>query len=81
MVTDIQGACIGIGDLARQIGLSRRTIHRILARGELPTIRIGRRRLIRLAEVRQWLAGCETPTPGANVTGIGRQFVDRAAMR
>ncbi len=81
MQVDIEAACIGINHLAENLGLSRRTIHRILARGELPSIQIGRRRLVRLADVRQWLSGCETPTPGADVTGIGRQFVDRAAMR
>lgn len=77
MQVDIEAACIGINHLAENLGLSRRTIHRILARGELPSIQIGRRRMIRVAEVRRWLAGCETPPPGAATTGIGRQFVPR----
>jgi len=81
MQTDIESACIGVQHLADRLGLSRRTIHRILARGELPSLQVGRRRLIRLADVRRWLAGHETPTLGASVTNAGRQFIDQVAMR
>ncbi len=81
MQTDIESALIGISHLAERLGLSRRTVHRILARGELPSIRIGRRRLVRLSELRRWLAGYEEPTPGANVTNLHRQFVERSALR
>jgi excisionase family DNA binding protein len=56
MQSDIESALIGISHLAERLGLSRRTIHRILARGELPSIQIGRRRLVRLSDVRHWLA-------------------------
>jgi excisionase family DNA binding protein len=79
--SDIESALIGISHLAERLGLSRRTIHRILARGELPSLQIGRRRLIRLADVRNWLAGCETPTPGANTTNLRRRFVEQTASR
>ena len=34
MQTDIEAALIGINHLAERLGLSRRTVHRILARGE-----------------------------------------------
>jgi excisionase family DNA binding protein len=81
MQSDIESALIGISHLAERLGLSRRTIHRILSRGELPSLQIGRRRLVRLSDVRSWLAGCETPTPGAGMTNGGRQFIDRAAIR
>jgi excisionase family DNA binding protein len=74
MKSDIEGALIGISHLAERLGLSRRTIHRILSKGELPSLQIGRRRLIRLSDVGAWLSGCETPTPGANVTNLSRQF-------
>jgi excisionase family DNA binding protein len=79
--TDIESALIGISHLAERLGLSRRTIHRILARGELPSLQIGRRRLIRLSDVRRWLNGCETPAPGANATNLSRRFVEHAALR
>jgi excisionase family DNA binding protein len=74
MQTDLEAALIGINHLAERLGLSRRTIHRILSRGELPSLQIGRRRLIRLSDVRAWLSGCETPTPSANVPNLSRQF-------
>jgi excisionase family DNA binding protein len=66
--SDIESALIGISHLAERLGLSRRTIHRILARGELPSLQIGRRRLVRLSDVHHWLAGHEVATPSANVT-------------
>src|SRR5271168_4240715 len=78
--SDIESALIGISHLAERLGLSRRTIHRILARGELPSLQIGRRRLVRLSEVRSWLAGCETP-PNANATNLSRRFVEQTASR
>jgi excisionase family DNA binding protein len=81
MQTDIEAALIGINHLAERLGLSRRTIHRILARGELPSLQIGRRRLVRLSDLRRWLAGYEEPTPGANVTNPHRQFAERTALR
>ncbi len=77
MQTDIEGACIGIKALAEKLGLSSRTVWRIIERDELPTLQIGRRRLIRLADVRHWLAGHEVQTPGANVTNLSRQFTVR----
>lgn len=75
MQADIEGACIGIKPLAEKLGLSSRTVWRIVERGELPTLQIGRRRLIRLADVRRWLAGHEVQTPGANITDLSRQFI------
>jgi excisionase family DNA binding protein len=74
MQSDIESALIGISHLAERLGLSRRTIHRILARGELPSLQIGQRRLIRLSDVRTWLSGCGTTTPDANLTNLSRQF-------
>jgi excisionase family DNA binding protein len=71
--TDIESALIGISHLAERLGLSRRTIHRILARGELPSLQIGRRRLIRLSDLRHWLAGHEVPPRrGENLPNIAR---------
>ncbi len=77
MQIEIESACIGISHLAEHLGLSRRTVARILARGELPSLRIGRRRLVRLADLRRWLAGNEVQTPTENLTSIGRQFAAR----
>jgi len=76
MQTELESACIGITHLADRLGLSRRTIHRIIARGELPTLKVGRRRLVRLAEVRHWLAGHEAMTPSENAPNIARRFAN-----
>jgi excisionase family DNA binding protein len=74
MQTNIEAALIGINHLAERLGLSRRTIHRILARGELPSLQIGRRRLVRLSDLRHWLAGHEIPKPGETLPNISRRF-------
>jgi len=74
MQTDIQASLIGVDHLAQKLDLSRRTIHRILARGELPSLRIGGRRLVRIEAVRHWLAGHEVPRPSENLPNIARRF-------
>jgi excisionase family DNA binding protein len=71
MQSDIEGALIGVDLLSERLQLSRRTIHRILARGELPSLQIGRRRLVRLAALRRWLEGCEKPPLLENRGKIG----------
>ena len=68
MQTDIESALIGINHLAERLGLSRRTIQRILAKGDLPSLQIGRRRLVRLSELYRWLDGCGAPPPRQNIT-------------
>lgn len=45
--------------VAEQLAVSARTIHRLIASGELPSFKIGRRRLVRVAALRSWLAGQE----------------------
>ncbi len=77
MFSDIDSGCIGVRHLAEKLGLSTRTVWRIVERGELPTLQIGRRRLIRLSDVRSWLSGHETSMPGANVSNVSRQIAMR----
>jgi len=74
MQTDIEAALIGVNHLAERLGVSRQTVHRILARGELPSLQIGRRRLVRLDAVRRWLAGHEVARQGENQPNIARRF-------
>ena len=53
-------AAISLADFARSIGISRRTLYSVLDRGEgPPTIRIGRRRLIRREAADAWLRSRE----------------------
>ena len=68
MQTDIESALIGINHLAERLELSRRTIQRILAKGDLPSLQIGRRRLVKLAELHRWLDGCGGQAQGQNIT-------------
>ena len=67
MLADTEGSLIGLKLLADKLSVSRRTVHRIIERGELRTLKIGRRRLVRLAELRRWLDRRETmPLPDPN---------------
>ncbi len=45
--------------VAEQLAVSARTIHRLISSGELPSFKVGRRRLVRVAVLRSWLAGQE----------------------
>jgi len=51
---------LSLDDLAASIGVSRRHLHQLLARGEgPPTIRLGRRRLVRREAADAWLKARE----------------------
>ena len=52
-----------VSDIARQLCLSERTVHRLIKTGELPSIKIGRRRLVQVVQFKAWLSGLETPKP------------------
>ena len=77
MQIENQDACISIAAVAAKLSLSRRTVNRLVARGDLPTLKIGHRRLIRVAALRHWLTAHEAPTPGAHASDIGRQRAAR----
>ncbi len=47
---------ISINEAARLAGVGRTRIYQALGYGELPSIKLGRRRLIRVAAVEAWLA-------------------------
>jgi excisionase family DNA binding protein len=47
---------IPVGDAADLIGISRSKAYAMAAIGELPTVHIGRKTLIPMAELRQWMA-------------------------
>jgi excisionase family DNA binding protein len=50
---------VSVKEAARRAGVSRRTIYEALTSGALPSLRIGRRRLVRLAALRTYLADLE----------------------
>jgi len=74
MITDVEAGLIGVQELARKLSISVRSIWRIVGRGELDIIKIGRRSLISKAEVSRWLSGHAVQTPGATTTNLGRRF-------
>jgi excisionase family DNA binding protein len=58
MSTDTAPLLIRADEVARMMGVSERTLWRLLSAGKVPQpVRIGRSTRWRLAEVRGWIAG------------------------
>ena len=74
MLSDIEAGFIGIKELADRLAISTRSIWRLIQKGELGVVRIGRRTVIPRAAVAQWLAGREAPTPSASTSNVARRF-------
>lgn len=53
-------------EAARLLSISERKLHYLLADGTIPSIRLGRRRLIRMDDLREFLAQCEVIDPAAS---------------
>ena len=60
----IQNECVTVGQYAKELGLSRRTIQRYIKAGML-TIR-GVRKCVHLPTVNEWWASQATPKGGHN---------------
>ncbi len=54
-VSDIR--CMSVAEVADRLCMSERQIARMIATGELPSLKAGRRRLIQRDAVATWLAG------------------------
>lgn len=52
--------CLSIVSAARRLGVGRSTVFKMIAQGSLPTVKIGRRRMIRASPLRAWLDAAET---------------------
>jgi len=50
---------MSLNDAARWIGVSRSTIYRLVARGEIPRIKIGRRTVVLSSHLTEFLHGRE----------------------
>jgi excisionase family DNA binding protein len=50
---------VSVEEAARRAGVSRAFLYQRLASGELPSIRLGKRRLVRVEALRAWLLGHE----------------------
>jgi excisionase family DNA binding protein len=46
---------VGVTQVARELGLGRRTVRRAITTGELPSYAFGHRQKLRVADVRCWI--------------------------
>lgn len=48
---------LSIREAAEVTGLGYTTLRKVVREGQLPTVRVGRRRLVRFEDLESWLAG------------------------
>jgi excisionase family DNA binding protein len=53
---DYEAGLIGIKALAAHLAISIRGVHRLIASGELPSLKLGRRRVVSRDAVNEWLS-------------------------
>ncbi|NQW09430.1 MAG: helix-turn-helix domain-containing protein [Alphaproteobacteria bacterium] len=53
---------VSVEDAAAMAGIGRTTIYAALGSGTLPSLKIGKRRLIRVEALKAWIASHETET-------------------
>lgn len=64
---------------ARLLSISPRNLQGLAARGEIPSVPIGTRRLFRVASLDRWLAEQETPRPALPADSPTSLSIDRRA--
>lgn len=57
--TERKPIAISVDDAAAMAGVGRTTLYAALSDGSLPSLRIGRRRLIRVEALKAWIAAHE----------------------
>lgn len=67
-VEPVPRVTLSVAEAAKALSLSDRTITSMIAKGEIPVIRIGKRRLIPVDGLREWVASRIT-APTATVEG------------
>jgi excisionase family DNA binding protein len=50
---------VSVPEAAIRAGVSRAFFFELIRRGEVPTVKLGRRRLVRIEALRSWLKGLE----------------------
>jgi excisionase family DNA binding protein len=55
-VEPVPRVALSVAEAAKALSLSDRTITSMIARGEIPVVRIGKRRLIPVDGLREWVA-------------------------
>jgi excisionase family DNA binding protein len=61
MLIDMMQELIALNVAAESLGISTRQLHRLLAGGEVASVRIGRRRLIRRGTLHAFVTAREAP--------------------
>jgi excisionase family DNA binding protein len=56
---DSSGLAVRVEDAAKLIGIGRTEIYKAIKAGSLASLKIGKRRLIRVEALREWLAALE----------------------
>jgi excisionase family DNA binding protein len=59
-VAQCQPLAVSVEQAADQAGVSRTFLYERISSGELPTIKLGKRRLVRVEALRRWLLSLET---------------------
>ena len=57
--TTVEPEAVSVAEAARRAGVGRSSLYEAIGRGEIPTIKFGKRRLVRLASLRAWLLDLE----------------------
>lgn len=70
MQLDQTRVALSLAEAATAAGLSRSRLYELLADGTGPkSFKVGRRRLVRVAALREWLRGLEAEQNGGEVAG------------
>lgn len=59
IVVKVEPVLVGVEDAGRVLGLSGKTVRRMIASGELASVLVGGRRLLAVDDLRAWAAGLE----------------------
>jgi excisionase family DNA binding protein len=58
----LEALAVRVEDAAKLAGVGRTEIYRAIKQGELASLKIGKRRLVRVEALRRWLADLEART-------------------
>ena len=60
-VEPIPRVALSVAEAAKSLGISDRTVTTLISKGEIPVVSVGKRRLIPVDALREWVAnGCPT---------------------
>ena len=61
----VSSEALSVPEAAKVAGISRAALYHFITSGELPSLKIGNRRLVRVQTLRAWLASLEQRNAGA----------------